>query len=288
MKNQINEEVKSWLKKVSAFNDSALDRKWEWQGYDEGIRFAFFRILEELRALVNNEEIFPKEIHRNESATVQQYLIHFHQVYWDLRVLLSFIDDPLFDKEPAENEWSLRHIMSHLIDNEWAFYGIFRYGFQFAGTDKDWPEDSIPENFFDEHFDEYGKFSDTLFQMPLVPLLEFFDEKHRILVTDLAKLPDSELEKMLVFWEPEPKNARFRLIRFESHFRQHTIQVEKTLQILLGAPTEVQMLLRACFTAYAVLDARLWFVKHNDKVLKTIWSEKVKPFMQIIEDQVGK
>ncbi len=288
MKNQINQEVKTWLKNVSVLSAETLNRKWEWQGYNEGIRFAFFRILEELRALVNSEEIFSGEAHRNESVIVQQCLIHFHQVYWDLRVLLSFVDDSLFDKEPAEGEWSLRHIISHLIDNEWAFYGIFRYGFQFAGTDKIWTEDSIPDKFFDEHFDTYGQFSDSLFQLGLEPLMEFFDEKHRILLADLAQLPDSELEKLLVFWEPEPKTARFRLIRFESHFRQHTIQAEKTLQVLLGPPVEVQMLLRACMSAYAVLDARLRFVKHDEVKLKTLWESNVRPFMQIIENQIGK
>lgn len=288
MKNQLNQEVKTWLKNVSGLGDETLNRKWEWQGYNEGIRFAFFRILEELRALVNNEEIFPREAHRNESTVVQQHLIHFHQVYWDLRVLLSFIDDSLFDKEPAENEWPLRHIISHLIDNEWAFYGIFRYGFQFAGTNQIWTEDAIPDKFFDEHFDTYGQFSESLFQLGLEPLMEFFDEKHRILLADLAQLPDSELEKLLVFWEPEPKTARFRLIRFESHFRQHTIQAEKTLHILLGPPVEVQMLLRACMSAYAVLDARLRFVKHDEINLKTLWESNVRPFMDIIENQIGK
>lgn len=285
MKNQINQEVKQWLNQVAGLSDAVLDKKWEWQGYDEGIRFAFFRILEELRALVTDETVFPGSGTRNESATVQQYLVKFHQVYWDLRVLLASVDESLFDKVLSANEWSPRKIVSHLMENEWAFYGIFRYGFQFAGVEHVWPEDSIPERFFDEHFDSFGQFSDDLFQYSINKLLDFFDEKHRFLLEDLAKIPDSELEKSLVFWEPEPKTARFRLIRFESHFRQHTIQMEKTIYGLLGHEKEVTKILRACMAAYADLDARLRFEKHDEIKLKIAWDTKVQTFMQIITEQ---
>jgi hypothetical protein len=44
---------------------------------------------------------------------------------------------------------------------------------------------------------------------------------------------------------------RFRLHRFESHMRQHTIQIDKTLMLLGQPPTEVKRLLRLTYAAWA-------------------------------------
>jgi uncharacterized damage-inducible protein DinB len=288
MKELINQEMKKWLHDVAGLNDLTLNRKWEWQGYNEGIRFAFFRLLEELRALATNESVFPAATEKDESYAVRRYLTDFHLVYWDLRVLLSDVNEKLFDQEPDEKEWTLRHILSHLIDNEWAFYGVFRYGFEFSGTDEIWPTDSIPDQFFDDHFDEFGHFTDEIFQYSLDNILDFFDEKHKIVLANLSRLLDTQLEQQLVFWEAEPKTARFRLIRFESHFRQHTIQAEKTIRALTGLESEVQQILRTCMNAYSALDARLRFTSHDETQLSLHWERNIKPYLQVIESQIEK
>jgi len=287
MKERINQEMKTWLQVVADLDDVALNRKWEWKGYDEGIRFAFFRLLEELRALERNELVFPETIEKNASFAVQRFLTEFHLAYWDLRVLLSSVDETLFEKEPGEKEWALRQILKHLIENEWAFYGVFRYGFEFSGTDEIWPVDSIPDQFFDDHFEQFGHFKDEIFEFALDDLLEFFDERHKIVLENLSKMQDSDLEKPLVFWEQELMPARFRLIRFESHFRQHTIQAEKTIRTITGQEKEVQQILRTCMNAYAALDARLRFTNHDETQLSLIWENNVRPYLQVIESQIG-
>ncbi len=50
---------------------------------------------------------------------------------------------------------------------------------------------------------------------------------------------------------------RFRLHRFESHLRQHTIQIDKTLAAIGRAPTEVQRLNRLIYTALADAESQL-------------------------------
>jgi len=96
------------------------------------------------------------------------------------------------------------------------------------------------------------------------------------------------LEKPLIFWEQEPMPARFRLIRFESHFRQHTIQAEKTICTLTGLESEVQQILRICMNAYAALDARLRFTNHDETQLSLFWESNIRPYLQVIESQIGK
>jgi hypothetical protein len=57
-----------------------------------------------------------------------------------------------------------------------------------------------------------------------------------------------------VFWETQPMSLRFRLHRFDSHLRQHTIQMEKTRQ-MLGLPhPEALRLWRMIYAALAEVE----------------------------------
>ncbi len=49
-------------------------------------------------------------------------------------------------------------------------------------------------------------------------------------------------------------SLRFRMHRFDSHLRQHTIQVEKSLQRIGHIPNESQRLLRLIFFALAQVE----------------------------------
>ena len=49
--------------------------------------------------------------------------------------------------------------------------------------------------------------------------------------------------------------VRFRLHRFDSHMRQHTIQVQKTLDMLGRRPNEARRLLRLIYNALAKVEA---------------------------------
>ena len=74
------------------------------------------------------------------------------------------------------------------------------------------------------------------------------------IVGRFAELPDDELDAVSRFWDGERPN-RFRLGRFESHLRQHTIQAEKAVQAIIGAPREVERLLRLLARATGDLEA---------------------------------
>jgi hypothetical protein len=51
--------------------------------------------------------------------------------------------------------------------------------------------------------------------------------------------------------------VQFRLLRFDSHLRQHTIQVEKTLEATGRGPNEARRLIRILYAALAELEAAL-------------------------------
>jgi hypothetical protein len=67
-------------------------------------------------------------------------------------------------------------------------------------------------------------------------------------------MTDAEMDETSPFWDGERPN-RFRLGRFESHLRQHTIQTEKAIQVVIGAPREVERLLRLLARATGEVEA---------------------------------
>lgn len=82
-------------------SDAELDIPWQWRGYDEGVRFAFFRVHEELRWLA--AVISPQVA----LSTAQRALAQHHAAYWDLRVVLLYIDDSTLDESPGHDMWTI-------------------------------------------------------------------------------------------------------------------------------------------------------------------------------------
>ena len=77
---------------------------------------------------------------------------------------------------------------------------------------------------------------------------------HARILREFAALTDAELDLPIRYWESEPFSLEFRLHRFSSHLRQHTIQAEKTLAMLSLPPSETSRLLRIIYQALAAVE----------------------------------
>ena len=73
----------------------------------------------------------------------------------------------------------------------------------------------------------------------------------------LAGMPDDRLE-LAARWSGFPVTIGFRLGRWGSHIREHTIQVEKTLAWLGAEPTEPERLARHVLSAYGRAEAAVF------------------------------
>src|SRR5439155_8544408 len=78
-------------------------------------------------------------------------------------------------------------------------------------------------------------------------------EIHRRILRELADLTDADLERTAQFWDGD-KPVRFRLHRFEAHYVQHTIQVDKTLEAIGRGPTEARRLVRVLYRDLAPIE----------------------------------
>ncbi len=106
-------------------------------------------------------------------------------------------------------------------------------------------------------------------------LQSFHGDLHKRILTDLNEIDTAEIEKPSRFLEDEPMSLRFRMHRFDSHMRQHTIQVEKTLQRIGHIPNESQRLLRLIFIALAQVEGVSIGTRRNHEVLLMELAERI-------------
>jgi hypothetical protein len=101
--------------------------------------------------------------------------------------------------------------------------------------------------------DEYN----TLMRGSFKDMLAFHRGFHPRIIDEFSQITDAELELPSVFWEETRFPIRHRLHRYEAHFIQHTVQIDKTLVALGQAPTESKRLIRYLFAALAEVNVNL-------------------------------
>jgi hypothetical protein len=85
----------------------------------------------------------------------------------------------------------------------------------------------------------------------------YFDRLHGRVLRELGDITDEESFRPSIYWEKVPMTVQFRLHRFDSHLRQHTIQMEKALVVLAGSLSESRRLLRLIYAALAEAEGAL-------------------------------
>jgi uncharacterized damage-inducible protein DinB len=231
--------------------DEAMDRPWAWQDYNEGLRVALLRTAEELRGLaviVANDRVEAG----SPRTQAQHILAQYHAAWRDLWALLAGVDDARLDTEPAPGRWSLRTTLGHMIRAEHGFLAVIDQALlqHHAG--------SMPAPIREDEWRALLAAEGAAVEQALHgTLAAIFDYHHALfdrVVEKLAVLPATELDVPSWFWEREPLPIRFRMHRFESHLRQHIIQVEQTLDAIGLAPTEARRLVRVVYQALAEVE----------------------------------
>jgi hypothetical protein len=264
---ELTQAVERFASLMQVVPDSQLERAWAWRSYDaEGIRFAFFRTYEELRELAVH---LRSERSTGEKPCTQAHLIlaQYHEAYWDLQAALLGVVDKQLDEAPAEGEWPLRRVLSHMLGADVGFYTVVRYALD-RHRHGDGQSAAMPAG----ARAALSGIEEAAFRSLIAGELDAIRAWHRAfherILREFANIGDAELELLSTFWEDEPMSLRFRLHRFDSHLRQHTIQMDKTLLALGNGPTEARRLLRLIYAALADVDGALigaWQLDENTR-----------------------
>lgn len=230
--------------------DSDLDREWGWGAYDEeGVRFAFFRIYEELRELAAKLAT-ERSARGPKNSTAQRILAQYDHAYRDLQAALLGAEGNAVDRAPTEGEWPIRKVVAHIVGAELGFFVVVKYALE-RRRSGDGRAAEIP----DEAWDTISGIDEASFQAlvdgPFVDIQSYHETLHDRVLRELADIREEELTAPSMYWEGYEMSLRFRLHRFDSHLRQHTVQVDRTLEALGYPPNEAKRLLRLIYGALA-------------------------------------
>lgn len=230
-----------------------LEQNWKWKDHGgEGIRFAFFVTLQELRDLAVTLASL-----RSKPTPAQHILSQYHAAYLDLQAALLGLPAEDADRPPAEGEWSVRRTYAHMLGADIGFTAVVRYALKGhrAGNWKPVPMSDEEEiRLIGMNEEEYR----ALTRGPLEGMLAYHRQFHPKIVEEFSKITDEELDLPSTFWEETRFPIRHRLQRYEAHFVQHTVQIDKTFVALGRAPTEAKRLLRKIYAALA--EAEGWMI----------------------------
>ena len=251
----LHQAVQKLAGATQLLKDDALETDWAWRDHDEGLRFALIGTYHELRDLAVTLEA-GRQAEGFLATTAQRLLAQYHAAFRDLEAVLLSTGDDQLDLPPAEGEWPVRRVLAHMIGAERVFFTLIYFGIDQhrAGLQ---PSELSDEDLVTLFGHEEEDIEDVIGDGNMEDILEYYRSLHNRILHEMADLSDEELGALSRFWEPEPLPVRYRLHRFDAHLRQHTIQVEKTLEALGNSPNEAVRLLRLVYNALAEVEGTL-------------------------------
>lgn len=243
---QLHQAVMDFAKLALPLAEQDMERDWKWKDHDsEGIRFSFFVTLQELRHLaVTIAAALPKPM------PAQHILRQYHAAYMDLQAAVLGLSNEEAERAPAEGEWSVKRTCAHILGADLGFSATIRYALE-GHRANNWKPDPMPE---EEQPRLYGLSEseyDQLMGSPFDTMLEFHRRLHARIIEEFKSISDTELGFPSTMWEETRFPIQHRLHRYEAHFTQHTVQIDKTLLAIGHSPSEAKRLLRKIYAALA-------------------------------------
>jgi hypothetical protein len=225
---------------------AALEREWPWNNGEVELRYGFYRLYEALeggaaesrRILAATDPTPAPAVDPIAAATAAR---------WDLHGLLAGLSDEDLDRDPGGGEWTIRQTLGHVVEVQRAYSWITAW---WLGQ-RDQPvfaprvPDEVNALLPGDEENMAGSLSEIRARL---------DDVFESGAGRLAGLGSGDLA-VPARWSGTAVTVAFRLNRWASHLREHTIQVEKTLVMLDDQPSEVKRLVRIIVAAYGRLEA---------------------------------
>ncbi len=231
---------------ILAIPESTLERDWAWIGGGEGdVRYGIYRLHE----LFERAEVEATRLLRaadGDRGLAAALIAPATAARWDLHGLVASLSDQTIDADPGGGEWSIRQTLGHVVNSQRA-YGWATAWWQERGFALDDPD--LPTSLGDEFWADLPDEETAEQEGTLDEIRDRLNAVLDLSVERLAGLSEDRLDYG-ARWSGFAVPVGFRLSRWSSHIREHTIQVEKTLAMLGRTPTEPERLARLTLAAY--------------------------------------
>ncbi|MGZ6256548.1 MAG: DinB family protein [Candidatus Limnocylindria bacterium] len=242
-------DVMAAVADLATITDADLAKPWAWKGDSEDeIRYGFYRILEDFeRAGIDaTAALRATNLERGRAADL---IAPATAARWDLQGILLQLPEAAWDADPGGGEWTVRQTLGHVIGGQRG-YGAATAWWQAQAlpADANLPTarpNHIYEALPSDEEEEAGTPAEV--RARLDEVLDRSTER-------LAGLPADRLARG-TRWSGFAVDIAFRIGRWSSHFREHTIQVEKTLVMIGHTPTEVDRLIRLILAEWGRAEA---------------------------------
>ena len=236
---------------ILAIPESALEREWTWIGGGEGdVRYGLYRV-HELFERAQIEAARERRASGANGGMAAAIIGPATAARWDLHGVLAPLTDIELDAAPGGGEWSIRLTLGHTVNSQRA-YGWSTAWWQERGFALDDPD--LPPRVSEELFAALPDEETAEAAGSLDDIRARLDEILDLSAERLAGMPDDRLGYG-ARWSGFAVPVSFRLGRWSSHIREHTIQIEKTLVMLGRVPTEPERLARLTVAAYGRAEA---------------------------------
>ena len=241
-------DVMAAVNDLATIKDADLEKTWAWKGDSEiELRYAFYRIFEDFeRAAIDAEAALrASNLERGRAADL---IAPSTAARWDLQGILVQLPDAAWDADPGGGEWTLRQTLGHIIGGQRGYAAATAW-WQAQGLPVDANLPTARPNVYEalpsDEEEEAGTPNEL--RARLDEVLDRSTER-------LAGLPPDRLAYG-TRWVGFALDIGFRLGRWSSHIREHTVQVEKTLVMIGQTPTEVDRLIRLILAAWGQAEA---------------------------------
>ncbi len=233
-----------------AVPDEALDRPWRWRGTDPDdieLRYGIYRIHERFEEAVGAIAVGRAGGPGDPIGPAVPALAAATAARWELHGALAPLGVSTWDADPGDGEWTIRQTLGHIISGQRS-YGWLNAWFLSQPRDLDEvaypPDGALPPEPTEED-EARGDPEAVVERLDLV-----VDDN----IAAFAGLDGSAM-RAAARWSGLHVRIDFRLGRYGSHIREHTIQVDKTLAMLGRRPTETERLVRLILATYGRLEA---------------------------------
>jgi hypothetical protein len=235
-----------------AIPDDALERRWRWlpSDIDElDVRYGLYRVHERLESAIaaiatGRAGDVPGAMSGPAIPPLQAMAV----ARWELHGALAGLSAAEWDADPGGGEWTVRQTVGHIIDSQrsygWSNAWFLSRGFA-SGEAIRPPAGSLPEEPTEED-EAAGTATEVRSRL---------DDVVDANIEASAALGGAAMQ-VDARWMGMHIPIDFRLGRYGSHIREHTIQVDKTLAMIGRQPTEVERVIRLILASYGRLEAQ--------------------------------